>query len=91
MPTLHQRYGRQQQRIGPVGHHHQHAPNAKAPNSHKAAKTTKTTGTGISKNLPYASPMGCPEARARGRCRVPGEYVRGCWLLLLSAVDLRRR
>ena len=41
-----------------------------APKSHKP---TNTTGTGISKNLPYASPMELSEARARGTGRVPAE------------------
>jgi hypothetical protein len=62
-----------------------------APKSHSA---TNTTGTGSSKNLPYASPMMVPaNARARGRWGAPEGWVRrGLQLvLLLWAVDFLRR
>jgi hypothetical protein len=58
-----------------------------APMSHN---TTNTTGTGSSKNLPYALAMGPADVCARARCSAPGGPVRRGWLLL-RVVDSRRR
>src|SRR5215211_6139514 len=62
-------------------------PNSTAPMSHN---TTNTTGTGSSRNLPYASAMRPADLSARARCSAPGGPVRGGWLLL-RVVDSRRR
>jgi hypothetical protein len=67
-------------------------PKITAPMSHN---TTKTTGTGSPRNLPYASAIASAiepaDTCARGRCRAPEVTVRRGWpLLLLSAVDFRR-
>jgi hypothetical protein len=53
--------------------------------------TTNTTGTGSSRNLPYALAMGPAGVRARARCPAPGAPVRRGWPLLLRVVDSRRR
>jgi hypothetical protein len=62
-------------------------PKSIAPMSHN---TTNTTGTGSSRNLPYASAMRPADLCARARCSAPGGPVRKGWLLL-RVVDSRHR
>ena len=57
-------------------------PKSTAPMSHN---TTNTTGTGSSRNLPYASAMGPADVRGFDA------LLRRGWALLLPAVDSRRR
>ena len=63
-------------------------PKSTAPMSHN---TTNTTGTGSSRNLPYASAMRPAHLCARARCSAPVEPLRGRWPPLLRVVDSRRR
>src|SRR5215204_812415 len=62
-------------------------PKSTTPMSHN---TTNTTGTGSSRNLPYASAMRPADLCVRARCSAPEGVVRRGWLLL-RVVDSRRR
>ena len=91
VPTLRKRYGRQQQRLGRVGHHHQHAheyPQQQGPEEPQGHQDHRHRQF---QELAVRFANGTPEGTRPVLLRSWGVGRGYRPLVLLSAVNLRRR